>query len=174
MILSDKKVGLYMNTFSLQIYKQSFKFSAAHFLIFDEKRAERLHGHNYQVQLKMSFSDADPGIQTKGFCIDFNEIKKWLKTRVDRWDEMVLLPAKNPEFQFTNKPPSLEVQFRDRFYVFPQSEVVLLDITNTSVELLAKILASECLAHFAPKGALSVEIRVEETPGQGASYKLNI
>lgn len=159
-----------MNTTTLHIYKQNFKFSSAHFLIFDSTRAERLHGHNYQVQLQMTFTELDEGLKDKGFCIDFNNIKTWLKVRLEQWDEMVLLPAKHPDFIFTKKSPSLEVRFRDRFYVFPENEVRLLDITNTSVELLSQILAKEALSKYKDLGAKSVEVRVEETPGQGASF----
>jgi hypothetical protein len=54
--------------------------------------------------------------------------------------------------------------------VFPENEVVLLDIVNTSVELLSQILAKETLQQFKSSGAKSVEVRVEETPGQGASF----
>lgn len=157
------------NAITLHIYKQNFKFSSAHFLIFDEKHAERLHGHNYQVQLKMKFKPMNPAMSQQGFCIDFNEIKKWLKDRLNQWDEMVLLPEKHPDFKFQKKGPSLEVTFRDRFYVFPQNEVVLLPILNTSVELLSQILAQATYAEFMGRGAQSVEITVEETPGQAAS-----
>ncbi len=154
---------------TLHIYKQNFKFSSAHFLIFDEKHAERLHGHNYQVRLKMKFKADSPEMTQQGFCIDFNEIKKWLKEKLNQWDEMVLLPDKHPDFKFQKKGPSLEVTFRDRFYVFPQNEVVLLPILNTSVELLSQLLAQATYAEFKSRGAQSVEITVEESPGQAAS-----
>lgn len=159
---------------TLHIYKQNFKFSSAHFLIFDSERAERLHGHNYQVQLQMSFQTDSEVMLQKGFCIDFHEIKVWLKKRLDQWDEFVLLPALHPDFRFEEKGPRLEVSFRDRFYVFPKNEVVRLPLVNTSVELLSKLLAEETLQEFRGRGAQGVEIRVEETPGQGATTRLQL
>jgi hypothetical protein len=36
-------------SWSIQIDKDYLKFSAAHFLIFPDGTAERLHGHNYKV-----------------------------------------------------------------------------------------------------------------------------
>jgi 6-pyruvoyltetrahydropterin/6-carboxytetrahydropterin synthase len=156
---------------TLHIYKQNFKFSSGHFLIFDDQHAERLHGHNYQVYLQISFSSNSENMKTQGFCIDFNEIKKWLKARLDQWDEMVLLPEHHPDFKFTEEGPSLHVRFRERYYVFPKNEVVRLPIVNTSVELLSQIIAEETLKEFAPQGAKEVEIRVEETPGQGATSR---
>ena len=40
-----------MESWSIDIRKEYFKFSAAHFLIFPDGTAERLHGHNYRVEV---------------------------------------------------------------------------------------------------------------------------
>ncbi|HEX7673020.1 MAG TPA: 6-pyruvoyl tetrahydropterin synthase, partial [Bdellovibrio sp.] len=64
---------------------------------------------------------------------------------------------------------SLEVTFRDRFYVFPANEVVLLPVTNTSVENLSLLLAQDFFKEFEKYGVKSVRVLVEETQGQGAS-----
>jgi 6-pyruvoyltetrahydropterin/6-carboxytetrahydropterin synthase len=153
---------------ALHLYKQNFKFSSAHFLIFDEKRAEKLHGHNYQVRVDI-LAQEGVDLGPKGFFIDFNELKRFIKARLDQWDERVLLPAKHPEMKVKKVSPSLEVRFRDRFYVFPENEVCLLPISNTSVEQLSRILAEEIFAAFVTQKVASVRVKVEETRGQGAS-----
>jgi 6-pyruvoyltetrahydropterin/6-carboxytetrahydropterin synthase len=158
---------------SLHLYKQNFKFSSAHFLIFDEQRAEKLHGHNYEVRVDLGV-DPSLDLKTKGFFIDFNEFKKTIKDRLDQWDEKVLLPKANAEMKFALKSPSLEVRFRDRFYVFPENEVVLLPVTNTSVEQLSRLLAEEFFAAFSTQGVTSARIRVEETRGQAASTTVSV
>jgi 6-pyruvoyltetrahydropterin/6-carboxytetrahydropterin synthase len=160
-----------MTETTLHLYKQNFKFSSAHFLIFDETRAEKLHGHNYMVQVQVGVPNTHD-MSSKGFFIDFNEFKKWIKARVDVWDEMVLLPALHPDMKITMKSPSLEVRFRDRFYVFPENEVHLLKVTNTSVEHLSRILAEEFMAVFKSQGVAWAEFQVEETPGQAASTRI--
>lgn len=153
---------------TLHLYKQNFKFSSAHFLIFDEQSAEKLHGHNYRVQVEISGPPADEMLE-KGFFVDFNVFKKTIKASLDRWDEMVLLPAKHPDMKFTSLSPSLEVRFRDRFYVFPENEVQLLPVTNTSVEQLSRLLAEKFFADFQGHGVTWLKVQVEETPGQAAS-----
>lgn len=153
---------------TLHLFKQNFKFSSAHFLIFDEKRAEKLHGHNYQVRVDIVVPP-EYEMEKKGYFIDFNVFKKAIKARLDVWDEMVLLPAKHKDMKIKKKGPSLEVNFRDRFYVFPENEVHLLPITNTSVEQLAGLLAQDFFTQFKKMGVLEVQVRVEETRGQGAS-----
>jgi 6-pyruvoyltetrahydropterin/6-carboxytetrahydropterin synthase len=159
-----------MSNTTLHLYKQNFKFSAAHFLIFDEKRAEKLHGHNYQVIVDVTVPSETQAME-KGYFVDFNVLKKFIKARLDQWDEVVLLPQLHPEMKIASQPPSLEVRFRDRFYVFPANEVVLLAIENTSVEHLSRLLAEDFLNEFKKYKVKQVRVRVEETRGQGASYR---
>lgn len=157
-----------MSTTSLQLAKQNFKFSAAHFLIFNATQAERLHGHNYQVQVDIGIP-ASADISSTGFFIDFNHFKKYIKSQLDLWDERVLLPAKQKDMQFHENGPSLEVRFRDRFYVFPKNEVVLLPVTNTSVENFSRLLAENFMNEFRNHKVSHVSVSVEESPGQGAT-----
>lgn len=158
-----------MSTTTLHLAKQNFKFSAAHFLIFDATQAERLHGHNYQVRVDIK-APAENELHQDGYFVDFNVFKKFIKARLDQWDEIVLLPAKHPDLKTKKNKNSLEVTFRDRFYVFPQNEVLLLPVTNTSVEQLSRLLAEDFFAEFNSYGVQKVKVYVEETRGQGASY----
>lgn len=160
-----------MNTTTLHLAKQNFKFSAAHFLIFDEKSAEKLHGHNYQVQVDIKVSD-DLNFSQQGYFVDFNVFKKAIKSKLDHWDEHVLLPANHHEMLFKQEGSQLHVDFRDRKYSFPSSEVHLLPVTNTSTEQLADILAQELFQEFKKFGVKALTVRVEETPGQGASVEI--
>lgn len=157
---------------TLHLYKQNFKFSSAHFLIFDSKSAEKLHGHNYQVRVEIGVP-SEIELSAQGYFIDFNVFKKYIKARLDQWDEMVLLPADHPEMKISKKAPSLEVRFRDRFYVFPENEVHLLKVTNTSVEQLSRILAEDFFREFQKYQVSKIEVWVEETQGQSASTLVN-
>lgn len=156
-----------MSKTCLQLAKQNFKFSSAHFLIFDEKNAERLHGHNYRVEVEIGIPDQGQ-LATRGFFIDFNVFKKYIKAALDRWDERVLLPAQQKDMTFVEKGLTLEVTFRDRFYAFPLNEVVRLPVNNTSVEQLSKLLAEDFMREFSQYSLPHLTVFVEETPGQGA------
>lgn len=155
----------------LVLEKENFKFSAAHFLIFDELTAERLHGHNYRVRVEIS-TPAPEDLAERGYFIDFNLFKKSIKARLDLWDERVLLPKDHPEMNLIRKGPSLEVRFRDRFYCFPWNEVVLLPINNTSVEQLSMLLAQAFFREFKGWGVRGIQVTVEETQGQGARSRV--
>lgn len=162
-----------MSRTTLHLAKQNFKFSAAHFLIFDAHHAEKLHGHNYQVQVELEIK-ADATMEQRGYSVDFNVFKKYIKTQLDKWDEHILLPAQHEDMKTRSEGTSLHVNFRDRYYVFPQNEVILLAITNTSVEQLSRLLAEDFARAFKTHSVAAVKVLVEETQGQGASTSISL
>ncbi len=151
----------------LRLSKENLKFSAAHFLIFDENRAERLHGHNYRVRLSIKMEWTSSFVQ-QGYGVDFAVLKKIVKDQLDLWDERVLLPSLRKDMEVNTRGPSLDLKFRDRHYLFPANEVVLLPIMNTSVELLSGLLSEIFWKAMSPLGVVGVSVEVEETLGQSA------
>ena len=63
----NKKV----TSFEVYVSKETFKFHAAHFVAFQGYR-ERLHGHNYQVGVRILGSRK---ISADGYVVDFGDIK---------------------------------------------------------------------------------------------------
>src|SRR5678809_1048521 len=55
-----------MERWSIELAKEYFKFSAAHFLIFPDGSSERLHGHNYRVRVEIEAS-----LTRHGLVLDF-------------------------------------------------------------------------------------------------------
>lgn len=171
-LLMGKGYSLQASKFKvLSLAKENFKFSAAHFLIFDEHRAERLHGHNYRVRLEVKLAwDNEP---VQGYGIDFSTLKNALKAHLDSWDERVLLPGHHPELRVREEEGGhLQIHFRDRRYQFPAAEVILLPIVNTSVELLSGLLCEELWEGFKALGVEGFQIQVEETSGQSAKSSI--
>lgn len=153
----------------LHLSKQNFKFSSGHFLIFDQNRAEMLHGHNYQVEVDiLEFAQASA---QQGYLIDFYDLKKIIKTMCDQWDEHVLLPADHPDMlkKSSANGKNDDITFRDRFYSLPKNELVWLPVENTSVESLSKLFAENLLKELKPIGVQKLRVSIEETRGQSAS-----
>lgn len=161
-------------TTHLHLSKQNFKFSSGHFLIFDEKRAEMLHGHNYQVKVDLFEIEAESSKQ--GYLIDFYDLKKIVKDMCDLWDEHVLLPERHPDMKkkLSANGENDEIHFRERFYSFPKNEVIWLPVENTSVESLSKVFAQDLLNKLSPLGVRKLKVSIEETPGQAASTTINL
>lgn len=167
-------------TTSLHLSKQNFKFSSAHFLIFNQNSAEMLHGHNYQVKVgivspESSVTDFDHEGKV-GYVVDFNILKKYIKSKLDIWDEHVLLPKLHPDMKsnLSKDKKNYEIHFRDRFYSLPVNETIWLETTNTSVEQLSYLLALDFIAEFKKYGIQKIKVEVEETRGQSASTVLGV
>jgi 6-pyruvoyltetrahydropterin/6-carboxytetrahydropterin synthase len=160
-----------MERWSIEVEKEYFKFSAAHFLIFPDGRAERLHGHNYRV-----FVAVEGKLSRYGLVIDFTLIKPIVRELLDSLDERFLLPEHHPEvkIQFREESDEIEVSYRERRYVVPREDVRLLPINNTSSENLAAWIGREfralLLERFSEVDVRSLRVAVEETSGQRGVY----
>src|SRR5688572_30894993 len=98
-----------METWSIRIHKDYLKFSAAHFLIFPDGSAERLHGHNYKV-----FTEVECALDPHGLVLNFKEIKPLVKQICDELDEHLLIPGKHPVLRCTPRDGMTEVVYRER------------------------------------------------------------
>lgn len=157
----------------VHIRKEAFKFASAHMTVFEDGTKEALHGHNYTVELSLEFHPVEPMP-----VIPFSVLKKPMTQLCALWDEKVLLAVRSSFFKMTRKS-TREVEFTlcKRRYVLPREEVVLLEVENITSEALAEELCRQYRARF-PKDFLekyfrSVQIRVDESPGQGASFTVN-
>ena len=160
-----------MENWGIDLAKQAFKFSAAHFLIFPDGTCERLHGHNYRV-----FTEVDAGITEYGLVIDFKKIKPIVKHLVDEFDEHLLLPGEHPELMAVERDDGItEIHYLDRYYAAPTEDVIVLPINNTSSENLAcflgRRLMDELQQQFPSVSLDRVLVAVEETSGQRGRWE---
>ena len=82
------------HTYAIRVYKEYFNFAACHFLIFADGTREPLHGHNYQVQVKV-----DGDVVEGDIVIDFIPFKPMVKRFCDEIDHLTLLPEFNPHLR---------------------------------------------------------------------------
>jgi len=152
-------------SYAIRVEKEHLKFSAAHFLIFADGTAERLHGHNYRVAVELEVQGLGHGV-----IVDFRVVKDLLAEILGRLDERFLIPGRNDLLTWHDDGDEVTVRFDRRRYVAPADEVVVLPITNTSSEELAGYLASELLRGLRDAVPTArwqrVEVGVEETSGQ--------
>ncbi len=159
-------------SYKVVLAKESYKFSATHFTVLDANKAERLHGHNYQVAVELEFSRLD----SNGMAVEFNQIKPMIKALTEQWDEKILIPTQCPFLSLGKIEiggcPHLQVQFGSRHYQFPESEVLYLEIVNATTEELARTFADHLLASATlPDSATALHVTILETHGQGSSYR---
>ena len=124
----------------IDIHKESLHFSCAHFTIFDEKNRENLHGHNYFVSASASGLIADDGL-----CFDYNKLKDALASLCDHLDESTLLPTKSPHLQIELQDQYVNVVFGTERMSFLKRDILMLSISNVTVEELARWLLEQLI-----------------------------
>ncbi|MBQ2620895.1 MAG: 6-carboxytetrahydropterin synthase [Thermoguttaceae bacterium] len=148
----------------MKIHCSGEYFSASHFIVFKNGYCESLHGHNFRVEATL-----DAPLNKAGYAVDFWIVKETLKDILRPWSECLLLPGNNKNFIIEKVGSQIEISYTqpDRtplFWSIPAKHCVILDVANTTAELLAQTIAQrlwERLSHDAPLNW--IEIRLEET-----------
>lgn len=156
--------------FEIRIRKEALKFASAHMTVFPDGTKEALHGHQYMPTLSLQLKSA-----TFENMVPFSDFKVAMKKIAALWDEKVLLATENPHYQkIKQTKDSLEFTLCKKRYVLPREEVVLLKTDNITCESLARayydFLAAELDEAFESENVISINVYIEESPGQGAGY----
>lgn len=156
----------------IRLVKQKLNFSAAHFITL-ENECEALHGHNYYTLVEIT------GTPDENFyLIDFGVLKKEMRALCNSLDHKVLMAVENPHLIMGPNGKQFDVAYRGKKYSFPAEDVAALPIPNTTVEMLSQYLCVKLKDVLAHKGYLgkirSIEVGVEETAGQLASYRIDL
>jgi 6-pyruvoyl-tetrahydropterin synthase len=153
--------------YSVVVAKDYLKFAAAHFIAYPGFR-EPLHGHNYQVSVRV---EADLG--TDGYVLDFGLVKRVAKALCDELDERILVPEQSDCLTIRIDAAAVEMTTADgdRF-LFPKRDCAVLPIVHSSAEELAAYLLGRLRTALADaaggRGLAALEVGVAEAPGQTA------
>ncbi len=162
-----------MSRHHISIARDQYKFSVAHMTVFPDGTKERLHGHNYTLALAIEVSQIE-----LASMIPFAPIKAALAELCAAWKERVLIATKNPFFQLVrDEATELEFKLCGERYVMPRQDALLLPIDNISVEALASYAATLLLERIKVLDAphvKSLEVTIEENPGQGSSCHIDL
>lgn len=156
--------------YRISVEKDYLVFAAGHFITFRDQ-CERLHGHNYRVRVEL-----EGAIDENAYVLDFVTLKRIMRGLVNELDHRMLLPLHNPKVGVRREGDEIHVAFPDgrKRYVFPADDVVLLDITNTTAEMLARHLTHRLADELRAIGSTNITaitMQVEETFGQAAWYR---
>jgi 6-pyruvoyltetrahydropterin/6-carboxytetrahydropterin synthase len=158
--------------YKVRVTKDHLVFCSGHFISFEGDRCERLHGHNYRTAVEIE-GDLDP---RSFYVFDFIALKKLTKAITEDLDHRMMLPTKNPVIHLSEAGPSVHVKYKDREWLFPRGDCVLLPIENTTAELLARYIATRLKADIQSKHGFTpdvLRVEVEENIGQSATCELS-
>ena len=158
--------------FKVSVEKDYLVFASAHFITFAGHRCEGLHGHNYRARATVEGALNEES----WFVFDFVELKKIMRKLCDEIDHLVLLPLESRRVTVTEEGDTVKVNVDGTLrYLFPRRDCALLPIPNTTVEMLAQMLATRLQAVLEAqdaRGITAIEMEVEENFGQSAVYRV--
>jgi 6-pyruvoyltetrahydropterin/6-carboxytetrahydropterin synthase len=156
--------------FQLRLAKEDFAFAAAHFTLFPDEAAERLHGHNYRVRVELSGAELD----AYGLLVPVAPVKARIRAVCAALDERILIPEKSPLLALRHEGDAVTVALGARAYRFPRSEVRLLPLPNVTIEALAQHVFGELAPSLAGSAVRRLRVEVEESSGQSAAYEAEL
>ncbi|MGL4549563.1 MAG: 6-pyruvoyl trahydropterin synthase family protein [Gemmataceae bacterium] len=155
--------------YKVRVSKDYLVFCSGHFISYEGDKCERLHGHNYRASVEV-----EGALDENHYVFDFIALKDLTRELVDALDHRMMLATANRVIHVEEGPASVRVRYRDREWVFPRGDCVLLPIENTTAELLARYLGQRLLAELATRHGYkpaALRVEVEESFGQSASYE---
>lgn len=160
-----------MSTYTIHVSRDNLMFAAGHFASYDGDTVEPLHGHNYRLGVTL-----EGPLEQNGYVFNFVTLKRIMKQLTDELDHRVLLARQSPLVSLEETPDGgVIARAPGRWYRFPREDVVLLELANTTVELIARHLCGRLRAYLATRddaGHLTaIEITLEESFGQTACYR---
>jgi len=158
--------------FRIRVTKDNLVFCSGHFITYEGDKCERLHGHNYRTAVEL-----EGPLDENHYVFDFIALKHRVREITDDLDHRMMLPTRNSLVRLEEVNHQIQVRYRDRQWVFPKDDCVLLPIENTTAELLARYIAGRLIEslrqrHGVTRGLLKVE--VEESFGQSAFYEVEL
>lgn len=170
MTTSSETAAPATNQFRVSLQKEQLVFSAAHFITFAGDVCECLHGHNYGVRAEV----AGP-VDENQYVIDFIAFRDTLAEVVKRLDHHMLLPTLHPLIKVHRDGEEVITKFRDKRWIFPAEDCMLLPIGNTTAELIAWWIAHQIhdKLHTSTPHLDWMEISVDENNGQWGICKID-
>jgi 6-pyruvoyltetrahydropterin/6-carboxytetrahydropterin synthase len=155
--------------FKIHVTKDHLVFCCGHFISYDGHQCERLHGHNYRAAVEI-----EGPLTGDWYVFDFIALKARAKEITDELDHHMLLATSNPVIKLEESAASVRVQYKDREWLFPRGDCILLPIENTTAELIARYIAGRMLESLRTRHEFVPEvlrIEVEENVGQSATFE---
>ena len=151
-------------TYRVDVSKEQFVFSAAHFITFAGDICERIHGHNYGVR-----ASVEGPLDENRYVVDFIALRDAVLQQTQALDHHVILPNDHAEIRITTDKIETTATFRDRRWIFPNEDCVILPVINTTAEEIARVIAERVIAQTYEKFGAHVsflEVAVDENCGQ--------
>lgn len=160
------KIQPYLSTVELQ--KETMKFSAGHTTIFSATEREPLHGHHYTVSLAIT-----TWVEENGMTFDYRYYKEKVRDLCRFLNQTFLMPMYSPYLQYEEDDTYHYFIFNHEKIPFLKHDVTLLPVTNITIEELSRWFIAELVrdkAELVRHRLEKIVVKVFSAPGQSASH----
>ncbi len=160
----------YLTTIELQ--KESMKFSAGHTTIFSATDREPLHGHRFGVYLALS-----TWIEDNGMRFDYRYYIERIQRLCEHLNQTFLMPQFSPFLEYAEDNEYYYFTFNHKKIPFLKEDVTLLPLTNITVEELSRWFVNELIKdseELARHRIETIVVKVSSAPGQSGSHSWHL
>jgi 6-pyruvoyltetrahydropterin/6-carboxytetrahydropterin synthase len=157
----------YLTTVELQ--KESMKFSSGHTTIFSSTDREPLHGHMYTVYLGLT-----TWVEENGMTFDYRYYKRKIIELCKHLNQTFLMPTQSPHLSIDEDDDYYYFTFNQKKMPFLKEDITLMPLTNITVEELSRWMIEKLIEDKAELIRHKLErviIKVYSAPGQCASHE---
>lgn len=117
---------------TLYFSEEKLKFSSGHFTIFSATERETLHGHNYNLEVKVTAGMGEPGI-----TFDYRLFSEKMFGLCRQLNWHFLVPQYSPYLDIKDDGEHYEIIFNHESMWLLKKDVVLLPLENVTLETLS-------------------------------------
>lgn len=154
---------------TVELHKESMKFSAGHTTIFSATEREPLHGHLYGVYLALSTV-----VEENGMTFDYRYYKARIHELCRQLNQTFLMPQFSPFLTFAEDEEYYYFTFNHKKIPFLKEDVTLMPLCNITVEELSRWFVNELIQDKAELKKHRIErliVKISSAPGQSASHE---
>lgn len=154
---------------TVELHKESMKFSAGHTTIFSATEREPLHGHMYTVYLALT-----TWVEENGMTFDYRYYKERIHVLCRHLNQTFLMPQFSPYLEYAEDEEHYYFTFNHKRIPFLKEDVTLLPVTNITVEELSRWFVNELIKDHAELDRHRIQnivVKVSSAPGQSANHQ---
>ncbi|NMC20384.1 MAG: 6-pyruvoyl tetrahydropterin synthase family protein, partial [Thermogutta sp.] len=120
---------------TIKVASPHFRFSAAHFVYFDDGTCEPLHGHDYRVVVELTGRPSPAGL-----LLDFLHLEQIVREILLPLDHRVLIPGDSSWIRVSEKDGEVHLLSAGKRRCLPREDCCFLPVPNTTAEHLVAYL----------------------------------
>lgn len=154
---------------TVELKKESMKFSAGHTTIFSATEREPLHGHMYNVYLALT-----TWVEENGMTFDYRYYKERIHKLCKQLNQTFLMPQYSPFLQYGEDEEYYYFTFNHKKIPFLKEDVTMMPLTNITVEELSRWFVAELIKEHEELDKHRIDkvvVKVFSAPGQSASHE---